>query len=80
MISTGAKISGSTGTTSPLPQAVQDVLFHTLLVDAWDNTSLNDLKSLPWEAMLCTAEKHMAAYRAWQKTTTGSGGTRNAAA
>ena len=51
---------------SPLPKAVKDILSNTVLADAWETTPLNDLRSLPWEDMLSTAEKHTDAFRAWQ--------------
>ena len=52
------------------PQAVHDLVSNTVLVDAWETTPLNDLKALPWEEMLRTAEQNMSAYREWQHAAT----------
>lgn len=57
------------------PKALQDILSNTVLVDAWETTPLNDLKSLPWEDMLSTAEKHMDAYCAWQRSSSNAPST-----
>lgn len=45
---------------------VQNLRKNTVLVDAWENTPVDDLKKLPWEEMLSTSEKHLEAYRAWK--------------
>ena len=45
---------------------LQTLLKDTVLVDAWENTPVDDLKSLPWDEMLRTAVEHLEAYRAWK--------------
>jgi hypothetical protein len=46
--------------------AVQNLLKDTVLVEAWENTPVGDLKSLPWEEMLQTSVEHLKAYRDWK--------------
>lgn len=60
--------TNTSGDDSSQPQVVQDLVANTVLVDAWESTPLNDLKALPWDQLLATAERHMAAYREWQAT------------
>jgi len=49
--------------------AIEDLCQHTVLADAWEMTALNDLKALPWEEMVVTAERHLAAYQAYKQQT-----------
>jgi hypothetical protein len=46
--------------------AVKNLLCDTVLVDAWENTPMDDLKSLPWEEMLRTSLEHLEAYHVWK--------------
>jgi hypothetical protein len=51
-----------------LPQPVRDLLFNTVLVDAWGSSPIDALKTLPWEEMMEKAQQNAEAYRAWQST------------
>lgn len=45
-------------------KAVRDI-FTCMIVDAWENTPLDDLKSLDWEEYIQQGEERVRAYRAW---------------
>lgn len=45
---------------------VQNLLNDKILVEAWENTPLDKLKSLPWEDMLDNSLDHIQAYNAWK--------------
>lgn len=41
----------------------------SLIVDAWENTPLDDLKNMNWEELLREGQEHVDAFRLWQQST-----------